>query len=62
MERGIGKVTTAGASLMCSLCGSQWEDHHPFTDEGIHFDGGMHSGHRSPDRRTRRPHSAHRRH
>jgi hypothetical protein len=33
MERGIGKVTTAGASLMCSLCGSQWEDHHPFTDE-----------------------------
>ena len=33
MERRTGSVTSVGGTLMCSLCGSQWEDHQPFVEE-----------------------------
>ena len=33
MDQGIGRVTSVDGNLMCSLCGSQWEDHRPFAEE-----------------------------
>lgn len=33
MERRAARATSAGGSLMCSLCGAQWEDHQPYVEE-----------------------------
>ena len=32
MSATTGSVTSIDGNLMCSLCGSQWEDHRPFAD------------------------------
>ncbi len=35
MDAGVGRVISVGGNLMCSLCGSQWEDHQPFIEEEL---------------------------